>query len=189
MVASSKLLKAIFSDSNAIALPNLWRISQYIDLKGEGGRLRSNRWNIAGRPVVYLGESVAGVVLEYIVHFMELDSSRLPERLSLIQVEYPDAVQSDETSETRLPGDWRTNVKVTRSVGDNWLQQCKTVLLKVPSAVVPYTANFLLNPEHPDAHLVKIGEHFEFRLDLRLRVLADFALSYRSEIRFVAPDE
>ena len=189
MVASSKPRKATFSDSKTIALPNLWRISQYVDLRGEGGRRRAGRWNSAGKPVVYLGDSAAGVVLERIVHFMDQDCTRLPESLRLLLIEYPAAFQCEELSETELPSDWRTNLDITRNIGDRWLQQQKTALLKVPSAVVPFATNFLLNPEQEDWPLVTIERHFEFDFDPRLRVLADFALSYREEIRFVSPDE
>jgi RES domain-containing protein len=168
-------------------LPNLWRISQYVDLEGKGGLKSDGRWHRRGRRVVYLGESVAGVVLERLVHLM--DDRKLPAGLQLISVDYPQSLECEEVLDTHLPNDWQANIETTQDAGDLWLQQRKTALLKVPSAVTPRTTNFLLNPEHSDWHLVKPAEYFRFDFDTRLKKLADSALSYGEEIRFVSPDE
>jgi RES domain-containing protein len=36
----------------------LWRISNYSDLSGKGGKLASGRWHTAGRRIVYLADSI-----------------------------------------------------------------------------------------------------------------------------------
>ncbi len=36
-----------------------------------------------------------------------------------------------------------------RRLGDAWVDSCESVLLKVPSAIVPFEHVFLLNPAHP----------------------------------------
>lgn len=168
-------------------MPNLWRISQYVDLAGEGGRRRANRWNSAGRPVVYLGETVASVLLERLVHL--LDDRQLPTGLQLILVQYPETIGCTKVVESDMATNWRTNMAITQAAGDQWLTQGETALLRVPSAVIPHTANFLLNPEHAEAPLFSITEHLDFALDHRLKQLADFAFSYREEIPLVLTDE
>jgi RES domain-containing protein len=40
---------------------------------------------------------------------------------------------------------------VTRSLGTAWLRKKQSVLLRVPSAIVPETSNFVFNPLHVDA--------------------------------------
>ena len=170
-------------------MPHLWRLSQYVDLSGEGGRRSSNRWNRRGRPVVYLAESVAGVVLESLVHLMDERDRKLPIGLQLIHVEYPASVDCRDIPESQLASDWRVNSAITQDAGDCWLRTRATALLSVPSAVIPSTRNFLLNPEHPEARLFAVQEHLPFNLDPRLKSLADFARSYLREIRFVSPDE
>ena len=40
----------------------------YANLNGEGARRVGGRWNSQGRPVVYMGQTVALAVLENLVH-------------------------------------------------------------------------------------------------------------------------
>ena len=147
-------------------MPRLWRISNYATLNGRGGLTYPGRWHHAGWPVVYLAESPAGALLETLVHLM-IDPEDVPDRYQLLQVEVPDAI---EIADLRLPvgTDWRNDVELTRQTGDAWLRGRTTSLGRVPSALVPRTFNFLLNPLHPGAGSVKIAEVFEDRYDLRL---------------------
>jgi RES domain-containing protein len=67
------------------------------------------------------------------------------------------------------PGlDWKAQELVTRSIGDDWLASLETALARVPSAIAPYTWNYLLNPEHSDAQQVQIAEVIGERFDNRL---------------------
>lgn len=40
---------------------------------------------------------------------------------------------------------------MTQSVGDGWLDNGDTLLMRVPSVVLPHAFNLLLNPAHADA--------------------------------------
>jgi RES domain-containing protein len=122
-----------------------------------------------------------------VVHLLE--NTVLPDGLKLIHVEYPSIVECESIEEADLAESWPANLEITRNCGDNWLLKCRTALITVPSAIAPNTRNFLLNPEHPDAYQVKIDRHFEFDLDRRLKHLAEYALSYRDEIRYVLPEK
>jgi RES domain-containing protein len=68
----------------------------------------------------------------------------------------------------RLRERWRESEEETRAIGDAWLASARTALLGVPSAIVPRTTNFLLNPAHPHAarfSLVSVSRYpFEPRL-------------------------
>jgi RES domain-containing protein len=57
---------------------------------------------------------------------------------------------------------------LTRQIGDAWLASLETALARVPSAILPRTWNYLLNPEHPDAKQVQIAEVIKERFDNRL---------------------
>jgi hypothetical protein len=70
---------------------DLWRISKYRSLSGEGGRLFDARWNSAGHPVVYLADSPAGAVLEVLVH-LELQGKQQPPPYTLLHITAPDGV-------------------------------------------------------------------------------------------------
>ena len=145
----------------------LWRISNYATLDGQGGLLASARWHTRGRPVVYLAATPAGALVEALVH-LELGVDELPETYKLLKAECPDNVSVLPVEEASLPEDWRSDELVTRSVGDAWLAQGRSALLSAPSAVLPETLNFLLNPRHLQAAKARIVWHREFRYDPRL---------------------
>lgn len=146
----------------------LWRISNYADLKGMGGLRASGRWHFAGQPVVYLAEHPALALLEILVH-LELPSvDRLPETYQLLRIEVDDAVTIAEIRDADTPENWRTDTAWTQGAGTEWLATGVSALLKVPSAVVPFSNNFLLNPVHKDAASLKVIETIEVHHDSRI---------------------
>jgi RES domain-containing protein len=112
-----------------------------------------------------LAENPAGALLEVCVHTSAND---VPPDFTMLEIEVPEvqvqAIQPDE-----LPAGWQSRLEVTRDFGMAWLQKKETALLRVPSAIVPETANFLLNPAHPDAKKLKIIEAFLYPFDVRLK--------------------
>jgi RES domain-containing protein len=149
-------------------MKTLWRISNYLDLSGEGARLTSARWHTEGRLLIYLAENPAGAMLERIVHLMDKNEDGiLPRRYQLLQLSAPDELETRELNAIALP-DWKEHIEFTRAIGDGWLTSMETALARVPSAIMPYTWNYLLNPAHPDAQQVKIAEVIHERFDNRL---------------------
>jgi RES domain-containing protein len=137
--------------------------------------------------MVYLAESVAGAILEIVVHLLE--NTVLPEGLKLVEVLYPDAFECETIEVADRSEGWDADINITRTCGDEWLLRCNTAIIGVPSAIAPNTRNFLLNPGHPDAHHVKVERHLEFDLDRRIQRLADYALSYRGQASYVSPEK
>jgi RES domain-containing protein len=147
-------------------MATFWRISNYADLRGEGGRKASSRWHTAGSRIVFLAESPAVAMLEMLVH-MEFDVENLPDAFTLLRISAPDIAKIQAIDPSENP-DWRSQVELTRKMGDAWLATQETALARVPSAVVPHAWNFLLNPEHPDAKLVRVETAIRERFDSRL---------------------
>jgi len=143
----------------------LWRISPFHDLNGQGGMLFSARWHTAGIPVVYLAQSPAGALLEICANTVADD---VPPTFTLLKIAGPD-IPVDETALIDLPQNWIAGFEITRQIGTAWLKSRRSALLQVPSALVPETANFLLNPLHPDAALFQIERSYEYPFDLRLK--------------------
>lgn len=53
--------------------------------------------------------------------------------------------------------------------GTRWLAERRSVVLQVPSVMIPREANFVLNPEHRDfQRVVRIGAAEPFAFDPRL---------------------
>src|ERR1700753_589785 len=130
----------------------LWRISRHQDLSGIGGLRASGRWHHRGQPVVYLSENPASALLEVCVHTAAND---IPPGYTLLSVEGPDIMMA-KIAVKDLPEDWQSRLDVTRQLGTDWLQSNETALLRVPSAIVPHTINFLFNPLHQDARAFRI---------------------------------
>ena len=142
-----------------------WRISRHRDLSGTGGLRAAGRWHYTGRPIVYFADSPASSLLEVCVHTSAND---LPPEFTLLRVEGPDtdnpSVRTDE-----LPDDWRARVEVTRDLGSAWLERNDSVLLRVPSAIVPETMNYLFNPSHARAADFQIVETIAYPFDPRIK--------------------
>lgn len=143
----------------------LWRISRHRDLSGAGGQKAPGRWHYAGQPVVYLAGTPASALQEVCVHTSAND---VPPEFTLLRIEGPN-VKIPVIKPEKLPQDWHTNQASTRDLGTAWLRKNGSVLLQVPSALVPKTANFLFNPSHPDAAKFRIVEAFPYPFDVRLK--------------------
>jgi|ERR1035438_7654452 RES domain-containing protein len=143
----------------------LWRISKHLELNGRGGINLAGRWHRAGNPVVYLAESPAGALLETCVRTSNND---IPPSFTLLRVSGPD-IPFDEIVAASLQADWPQRAEITRDLGSAWLMRGSSALLRVPSALVPETANFLLNPQHADAALFSIEMSIPYPYDERLK--------------------
>ena len=148
----------------------LWRISNYADLSGEGGRLAAGRWNRLGQRVVYLAEHPALALLETLVH-LEIDVEDMPARFRLLGIEAPDDLPAAELTAAELDEsapDWRSNAETTRSLAQPFFDAHEHVLLRVPSVLLPEARNALFNPMHPDAATFRIVSDVSAVLDPRL---------------------
>ena len=149
-------------------MTTLWRISNYVDLSGKGGRSFSARWHTAGRSIVYLADSPAGAMLERIVHMTDMyEDAFLPRFYQLLKVAVPDDLEIKQLN-TLAPTDWKEHPEFTRNLGDAWLASLETPLARVPSAIAPHTWNYLLNPEHPGSKKIEIAEVIKEQFDNRL---------------------
>lgn len=142
-----------------------WRISRHRDLSGIGALKASGRWHYPGQPVVYLSESPASALLEVCVHTSAND---IPPDSTLLKIESP-ATDIEAIEVTDLSDDWKMRPESTRDLGTRWLQSNQAVLLRIPSAIVPQTSNFLFNPAHRDAQHFKIAEVLNYPFDSRIK--------------------
>ena len=149
-------------------MTTLWRISNFSDLRGKGGRGFSARWHTAGRLVVYLADCPAGALLERIVHMTDMiEDAFLPQFYQLLKVSVPDEL-AIKSLNVLAPTDWKEHPEFTRNLGDAWLASQDTALARVPSVIAPQTWNYLLNPEHPEAKQVIVDEVIREQFDNRL---------------------
>jgi len=137
------------------------------DLSGNGARIYGGRWNSKGTLVIYLSGSKALAVLELLVH---TTINLLPQNLTLITLTIPDKVKIKEYKLKELPDNWRMYPSSIEAqiLGDNWLKSKETLVLKIPSVIIPSEYNFLLNPVHHDINKIKIVRKEKFEFDKRL---------------------
>lgn len=148
----------------------VWRLTgrQYAQdaFSGEGARRYGGRFNRPGTSVVYAAENLPLAVVETLVGLKEYGELR---RYVFFRVEIPgeDVIVQPESD---LPEDWdaRPPTQATRRVGDEWVQSRESVGLRVPSVVVPYSHNYVLNPAHPSFEDVAIEGPTSFPVDPRL---------------------
>ncbi|MBI4545379.1 MAG: RES family NAD+ phosphorylase [Gemmatimonadetes bacterium] len=147
----------------------LWRITRasYQALDGEGARVNGGRWNSEGVAVVYTSPTLALAALEYLAH---VDPEDVPEDLVAMRIEIPDDFSEDRIQRSDLPADWNTvpdhPACVTR--GDAWVKDARTVLLRVPSALVPEEENVLINARHAEAGRIAVEHVRPFVFEPRL---------------------
>ncbi|OHX14261.1 RES family NAD+ phosphorylase [Chromobacterium sphagni] len=143
-----------------------WRISRFEDLRGLGGIRARGRWHNAGQPIVYLADHSASSMLEMLVHS---EFAALPDTFTLLKVDIPDGlVQVLDLNE--LSADWRNDQEQTRALGDTWLAQAPSAVLRVPSALAVEGWNYLLNPVHSGAASCRIVDTIRAPLDSRFRM-------------------
>jgi RES domain-containing protein len=130
---------------------------------GEGARRFGGRWNSKGTPMVYTAGSQALAALEMLVH---LEASDLLRHYRLIPVTFDDAMVTVVDVKS-LPANWkrRPTPAGVRAIGDDWAASGASVVLRVPSVVVPGDSNYLINPGHGDFGRVVTGTRAAARLD------------------------
>lgn len=133
---------------------------------GEGARRVGGRWSPPGYPVVYCASSIALAVLETLVH---TDHSVLPSH-QVIRVGVPDALRIDTLTVDELPADWRNTPapSALQKLGWDWIINHQSVLLSMPSALVPQEKNYLINPNHRNFSQLTMQPAEAFSMDARL---------------------
>ncbi|THU31153.1 RES domain-containing protein [Niastella caeni] len=124
------------------------------DLTGMGAKLNGGRWNHEGTPCIYLAESRALSLLEYVSHST---IETLPPALSFTTIDVPEHSMRQLTID-ELPADWfqRPHNNKSRDMGSELLLNQECLLLKVPSVMINQEFNFVLNTLHPLISAVKI---------------------------------
>lgn len=137
-------------------------------LDGEGARMYGARWNSPGVAIAYAADSPALAVLEVLAH---LQSVRHLDAYSMVGIDIPDDLI--ELLDPRgLPPHWAAAPPPAeaQAIGDDWVASGRSAVLRVPSAIVPHSFIFLINPAHENARRITAGPAEPFRVDPRLLI-------------------
>jgi RES domain-containing protein len=133
---------------------------------GEGARLHGGRWNSPGTRVAYASDSIALAVLEVLAH---LQSYAVLQAYSLAAIRFTESL-IEVLDRNSLPQEWRRypSPLANQAVGDSWVSEGRTLVLQVPSAIIPSASNFLINPAHSQFSRVVIQRPEQLSFDRRL---------------------
>ena len=135
------------------------------DISGTGAKLMGARWNSKGVPVLYTSQHISLAVLEMLVNTNFKDYAIA---LDLMYLKFPDELPVTFIEQGSLKSNWKDDFEYTRYMGDEFLKQKESLILKVPSAVIQEEFNYLANPMHADFKKIKLTKTKSFWPDERL---------------------
>jgi RES domain-containing protein len=100
---------------------------------------------------------VALAALEVLAH---LQSTAVLQAYSLATIRFPESVV-ETLDPASLPSEWRRfpSPPENQAIGDTWVAEGRSLVLRVPSAIVPSASNYLINPAHT---VTETPERFAF---------------------------
>ncbi|MEO1010653.1 MAG: RES family NAD+ phosphorylase [Bacteroidota bacterium] len=147
---------------------DVYRISSEKYAKNLSASGAPNRWNRENQYVIYTASSRSLATLEMVAHRNAIMGGlryqmmviRLPERKGFIKT----------LSLESLPKNWQTLKKfsLTQNYGSAWYLNLESVVLAVPSALIPQEFNFIVNTKHPDFSEVELVSAEKYDWDKRL---------------------
>lgn len=126
----------------------------------------SARWNSRGSFMIYAAGSRALACLENIVHRSGEMSGKI---YKVMLIEIPASLQIQEIKKASLHKDWKnlTNYSYCQQMGNQWLKEGNSAILKVPSVIIDEEFNYLINPQHNQFKKIKLANVEEFSFDIR----------------------
>lgn len=134
------------------------------DISGEGAKLFGGRWNNKGNAVLYSSVSISLALLELLIHSAAYDEIRVNQ---LVTIDTGN-IAPTSLELTQLKDGWQNDVDYSKFIGDEFLRGKSSLLMQVPSAIIPEESNVLINPSHADFKKVKIKSVRDFRFDVRM---------------------
>ena len=110
----------------------------------------SNRWNRRGQNVIYTASSRSLAALEMITRSKDLIEQH---EFKMMVIFVPDNENLFEQVLVKsLPQDWRKPkaYSILQEIGSKWITDQRSLLFKIPSALIPQEYSYVINIAHPD---------------------------------------
>lgn len=110
----------------------------------------ANRWNNDNQFVLYTGSSRSLATLELVVARKSINP-KSNYRVMIISIA-DDEELFTAVLKNNLSEDWRSTNSYSQlqQIGSNWYKSKKSLVLKVPSAIISQEYNYIINTKHPD---------------------------------------
>ncbi len=142
----------------------VFRISKEAFSKKLSASGRANRWNLDDQFMIYAGSSRSLSTLELIVHENAV-SPAFTYKVMVISIADEDNLY-EQVHQADLPKNWRSMDAYPnlQQLGSDWYQNKRSLVLKVPSAIIPKEYNYIINTRHRDfdsmTSLVRTEDYF-----------------------------
>lgn len=133
------------------------------------------RWSSPGRPAIYGSTTLALMLVERLVH---LAGKSAPDDQRWVAATVPPGLSIETVDPLTLPGWQRETHQASCRYGDRWLDECRSLILVVPSVVMYRSVgtaagglpdrNVLVNPAHADFGRIEASTERPLTFDLRL---------------------
>lgn len=130
------------------------------------------RWNMLHQKMIYTAGSIALACLENLAH--KSGTSLSSGKFSIASIDVANDVKIEEVKLKDLISlnkEWylTDHYPITQTLGSSWLNNNRSAVLKVPSAIIDLEYNYLFNPNHHDFSKMKIVNIDKFNFDTRLK--------------------
>ncbi|MCZ2459520.1 MAG: RES family NAD+ phosphorylase [Chitinophagales bacterium] len=149
----------------------LYRIAQEKfadDLSGNGAKIFGGRWNSEGLFALYTSSYRSLALLETLAH---TPAKMLDQKVYiLITLSLPGNTRIEVIDKNKLSPGWDApdTRPLTKRLGDEFLKSKSSLLLAVPSVLMPEENNYLVNVLHPDMKKMKVIFKRRISFDKRL---------------------
>lgn len=125
------------------------------------------RWNSKGIEMIYTASTRALACLENLVH---RSGEGLNGNFKITEISIPEEASLKTIDRKKLPENWfkMDMYNHCQKMGDQWEEEKRALLLKVPSSVIREEFNILINPNYSEFQHVEIRAVTSFRFDERL---------------------
>jgi RES domain-containing protein len=125
---------------------------------------KSARWNKDNQFVLYTSQSRSLATLESIVHKSAITSA-LKYKTMVISIKENERLYT-RISLKDMPSKWRSieSYSLLQDIGSDWYVNNKSLILQIPSVVIPQEFNYIINTNHLDfkssVSLIKTEDYF-----------------------------
>lgn len=128
----------------------LFKIANEVYSKDLSSSGVANRWNKTGEFVTYAGSSRSLATLEMVARRSCILPASITYKMMVLQIA-DEAALFKRLAEADLPVNW-TQLDAypkLQELGSAWYKQQESLVLQVPSAIIPSEYNYVINTKHP----------------------------------------
>lgn len=130
---------------------------------------RAARWNPNDVEMIYTASSRSLACLENVVHRNQVGLNHLFKVMTIV---IPDDLCILSIEQKKLPANWTEfgQIPITQKLGEDWIKEKKSAILKVPSSIIHAEYNYVINPLHQDFKSIKLLKSEDFIFDKRIKM-------------------